>query len=173
MAEYAIVLCFDTTTEAKLRRLQSCFRRPEGLYSRPHVTLAVSSTELLHEFKVSLGECFRNVDCIEVELSSVSMRPADDNDIFLGLDNSPILRNLHLKIMTILGSNFGTFRSYHLPNKWNPHCTVAYSLDDSELPMAVQLCRKSDIFGKARLVQAVVLGARGEEISIFGLNPSS
>lgn len=173
MSEYGIVLCFDDATEAKLMKLQSCFHLPEGLYVRPHITLATASSELVSELINSLRDCVRDFGCIEVEFSSVGMRPAEDNDVFLGLDNSPVLRNLHLNIIASLGPRFGEFQPYHLPNKWNPHCTIAYSVKDSDLSRSVQLCRKSDIFGKASLDEVVVVGARAEELSVFKLNKSS
>lgn len=173
MAEYGIVLCFDPATEAKLIKLQSCFQLPEGLYARPHITLAVASTDLVSELIKSFRDCVNDFGCVDIEFSAVGMRPEDDNDVFLVLDNSPTLRTLHLNIMTTFGARFGEFQPYHLPNKWNPHCTIAYSLRDSDLARSVQLCRKSDIFCKASLVEAVVVGVRAEELSVFELNKSS
>jgi hypothetical protein len=86
MNEYGIALCFDPTTEAKLRKVKDTFQIPKALYTRPHVTLTVVNAKLLN---------------------------------------------------------------------------------------SVQRCRKSDIFGKASLVEVVIVGAGGKEITSFALGKSS
>jgi 2'-5' RNA ligase len=164
MERFGIALCFDPATEAKLRALQDTLKlngiesQDPPAFTRPHVTLAALQGGTLSELREYLGVFAESSRCVEGRLHSVGMYPPGDEDVFLTLTATPALRLFHQRFVAGLAPRFMLCEEYHHPDRWAPHCTIAYSLAEADIPSAVKLCRTSDVFHSVNLIEVAIVG---------------
>jgi 2'-5' RNA ligase len=163
MNEFGIALCFDSVTEAKLGILQEQLKiqniksHEAVCYTRPHVTLAVVKGGKLSELVKSIELLSKKYECISGEINGVGLYPQGNNDVFLTFVPNQSLREFHYDCLKSLASGFASFESYHQSERWVPHCTIGYTLSEANLPLAIQMCRNSVVFGVMSLVELVVV----------------
>lgn len=177
MAEFAVVLCFDPITERKLIHLQETLRlhglEPESevSYSRPHITLACLKGIALPELAERLQALAEGEACLEVELGAVGTFPGDEGAVYVAPVVTGELLGLHARFLDSLGRKVVLWRDYYEQGRWMPHCTVALYLPETQVPVAVGLCRKGDVFGSARLVELVLIEfPSAEEVGVYALH---
>jgi 2'-5' RNA ligase len=174
--EFAVVLCFDPVAERKLKDLQETLRlhglEPESevSYSRPHITLAVLKEITLTELTEQLQALAEDEVCLDVELGAVGTFPGDEGVVYIAPVVTGELLGLHARFLDSLGKKVVLLRDYYEQGRWMPHCTVALYLPETQVPAAVGLCRKSEVFGFARLIEMVLIEfPSAEEVAIYAL----
>ena len=176
MAEFAVVLRFDPVMEGKLQDLQETLRlhglEPESevSYSRPHITLAglkgITPVELAERVQAfAEGEAR-----LDVELGAVGTFPGNEGTVYIAPVVTSELLRFHERFLSSLGRRVVLLRDYYKQGRWMPHCTVALYLPETQVPIAVGLCRKGDVFGSARLVEiALIEFPSAEEVGVYAL----
>jgi 2'-5' RNA ligase len=176
MAEFAVVLRFDPVAEGKLKNLQETLwlhgLKPESevSYSRPHVTLAGLKGITLTELAERLQAFAEDEARLDVELGAVGTFPANEGVVYIAPVVTGELLGFHERFLGSLGKGVVLLQDYYRQGRWMPHCTVALYLPEMQVPAAVGLCRKSKVFGPARLVEmALVEFPSAEEVGIYAL----
>ncbi len=176
MAEFAVVLRFDPVMEKKLQDIQKTLRlhglEPESevSYSRPHITLAglkgIAPVELAERVQAfAEGEAH-----LDVELGAVGTFPGNEGVVYIAPVVTGGFLGFHERFLSHLGKRVVLLRDYYKQGSWMPHCTVALYLSESQVPVAVGLCRKSDVFDSARLVEiALIEFPSAEEVGAYAL----
>jgi hypothetical protein len=176
VTEFAVVLRFDPATEGKLKSLQETLWlagiKPEAQFSypRPHITLAglegidpVGLAERLQAFAASEAR-------LDVNLGAVGTFPGDKGAVYIAPVVTSELLELHKRFLASLGSTAVILRDYYNQGRWMPHCTVGLYLPETQIPIAVDLCRKSDVFGPAKLVEVTLIEfPSAEEVGVYTL----
>jgi 2'-5' RNA ligase len=151
---YAISLWFEKDGEDSIRAIwkelhdqgQTSFLW-EGAF-RPHVTLAIYEELNIDAFKSSLLHLTSKTAPFEITLPSVglfSSPPGElsvsGNAIFLSVTPTKALLDFHFQIHQLLSEYGKNPRPYYLPNRWNPHSTLARNISSKSIPIIVDTCQ--------------------------------
>jgi 2'-5' RNA ligase len=176
MVEFAVVLRFDPVMEEKLQDLQETLRQyglePESevSYSRPHITLAslkgITPAELTEQVRAFAESEVR----LDVELGAVGTFPGSEGAVYIAPVVTSELLGFHERFLSRMSRRVILLRDYYKQGRWMPHCTIALYLPETQVPVAVGLCRKSDVFGSARLVEiALIAFPSAKEVGFYAL----
>lgn len=163
MTEFVVVLHFDPATEAKLRDLQETLwlhgMQPESgiSYSRPHITLASLKRIKLVELTEKLQVFAEDEARLNVSLDAVGTFPGNMGAVFIAPVVTSELLALHQRFLDCLSGIDVIFGDYYRQGRWMPHCSIALNLPEAKIPIALDLCRRSDVFGPARLVELLLI----------------
>jgi 2'-5' RNA ligase len=160
---FPVVAYFDAATEAKVNALRASLPDPttdatrDAMQVRPHITLASWEELDVAPFVDGLGTFATSTGPLTLELEVVGTFPNDKAVVFIAPRVTAELLHLHARFHARLGG-FGTEPNpYYLPGNWIPHCTIAIYLADDEVAAVVEACRKSSVFGSARLEEIALL----------------
>jgi 2'-5' RNA ligase len=144
---YAVSLFFDDAINQRVRVLWHRIEEA-GLSSflargpfHPHLTLAIYQRLDPERFRDALATLAARQPPLLVALPSVGTFPGSEGAVFLAATMTAALLKLHRQIHTLLGECGATPLPYYLPDRWNPHCTVARFLTPAQVAPAVALCR--------------------------------
>ena len=144
---YAISLFFDNATDKSVRAL---WRRIEAAGHssflaqgpfHPHLTLAIYERLDTEGFRDPLATLAACQPPLLVALPSVGTFPGSEGAVFLAATMTAALLGLHRQVHTLLIEYGETPVPYYVPDRWNPHCTVARFLTPVQVAPTVALCR--------------------------------
>jgi len=153
----SIELGFDEGTEARFHALWTKLRdagiQPQiaEVGGRPHLSLAVFERIDPDENYNTLRAFAECCPPMTIRLSAVGTFPGDTGIVFLSPVVTPELLALHERLHKRLDAAGTPSMDYYRPGRWIPHCSVALDVPDSKLSLAIDLSRKSDVFGEATL----------------------
>lgn len=143
---YAVSAWFDPTLEDQVRaiwRILSEAALSSTLHTgpyRPHVTLGICEELDRGSFSSDLHRALQTSRAgIPVALPSLGVFHNDPPVLFLGVTVSRALLELHALVHRLLARHGRRPHDYFLPDRWNPHCTLAPSIETTKLMQAVAL----------------------------------
>lgn len=165
---HAVSLWFDPATETAVRALWRALH-DEGVSStfhlgryRPHLTLAVSGGLRLPAFCDTLDAFAEARAPLEIGFAGLGLFRAKGWAVFLLPTPTAELLELHRDLAT-LAANHGTLaHDYYLPDRWNPHCTLAAELSRAKTQRALELLALLEPPGGARATRIGVVDTAEE-----------
>jgi 2'-5' RNA ligase len=142
---FAIELYFDERTEALIKAIweklaeRGVSDRLAKKGSRPHVALAVFEDGDAGELTYWLRRLAREQAPVEARFEALGTYCSADGVLFLAPVVSPRLFLLHSTVIKGLASQAQGLKETCRPQRFVPHCTVAYGLDKETLSRAVAL----------------------------------
>ncbi|GIV97098.1 MAG: 2'-5' RNA ligase [Herpetosiphonaceae bacterium] len=173
---YAIELFLDPQAAGEVRRLWDALAQ-SGVSSRmlerpyrPHISLAVCDDLDLAAAEQELVAFARRMAVFPVSLSSLACFLTDPTVLFLGVTTTSELLDMHRDFHRSFAAYAHMPWSYYVPDQWVPHCTLAFGLEPTLLPKAVEVCRQQPLPIRARLEQiAIVNVPSGQERLVVNL----
>ncbi len=167
---YAVEMNFDAETDSRIREL---WRRlaDAGLNSamldnsaNPHISLAVFDEVDLDLVRLAMADFAHRVTPISVRLAVVGTFPpgvkGDEGAVFLAPTVSAHLLSHHDRFHRMLYALSIRADDYYLPGNWVPHSTVALDAPPDKVAEIIALCRQSDVFHDAQLVDVSLVEFR-------------
>lgn len=142
---FAIELYFDERTEALIKAIweklaeKGVSDRLLKKGTRPHVALAVFEDADAGELAYWLRHMARDQTPVEARFEALGTYCSADGVLFLVPVVSPRLFLLHSTVIKGLNSLAQGLKETCRPNRFVPHCTIAYGLDKETLSKAVAL----------------------------------
>jgi 2'-5' RNA ligase len=167
---YAVEMNFDAETGDRIRALWQ--RLADAGLSRtlldnnatPHISLAVFDETDLDLVRLVMADFAHRVTPISVRLAAVGTFPpdvkGDEGAVFLAPTVSAHLLSHHDRFHRMLYALNLRADDYYLPGNWVPHCTVALDAPPDKIAEIVTLCRQSDVFHDAQLVDVSLVEFR-------------
>ena len=146
LVAFAVSVFFDERTDTIVRQAWtrmtetgiSCLLS-DGPY-RPHLTLAIYAELDVDAFTPALAALARSQEAFAIALSYPGVFTGEEIAVFFAATVSQTLLALHLRVHRLL-AQCGTGPSpYYLPDRWNPHCSVARRIEAGLIPQAVTNC---------------------------------
>jgi 2'-5' RNA ligase len=140
---YAVSVFFDEQTD---RAVRTIWRQIEaaGISSflsqgpfHPHLTLAIFERLDVDGARVVLASLAAGQPPLPVALPSVGAFPGGEGVVFLSATITGALLGLHRQVHTLLTDHAGAPVPYYLPERWNPHCSLARALTPEQVAPAV------------------------------------
>jgi hypothetical protein len=167
---YAIELYFDPVSEANIKGLWETLARrsisstlPDS-GARPHISLAV----LQDPEPIPLGEALRtfagNLPPLSLKLSAVGTFPTLEGVVFLAPVVTLELLGVHQELHRRLAVRGVSVNWYSPPGRWTPPGTPARGLTPDRVPLAVEICRNSDVFQEVRVIEVGLIQFRPSEV---------
>lgn len=104
---------------------------------RPHVTLGIW-TDLAVDDAVALTKCVASrCGPVRLQFEVLGMFVHPETAVFLAPTLSFELRTLHEAVHKAAQQTPAVPFDYHIPGRWNPHCTLAWNLAPDALSRAV------------------------------------
>jgi 2'-5' RNA ligase len=142
---FAVSAWFDPALEARVRAIWRLLGEAglssdlhEGPY-RPHVTLGIHDELDRSAFSAALRGALRGRGGLPVALPSLGVFANDPPTLFLGVTTSQALLDLHALVHRHFRAHGKGPHAYFLPDRWNPHCTLAPAIAPAELARAMIL----------------------------------
>ena len=142
---YAIQLYFDERTEALIKAIweklaeKGVSDRLAKRGTRPHVALAVFDDTDAGELTFWMRRLARDQAPVEARFEALGTYCSADGVLFLVPVVSPRLFLLHSTVFKGVGQLALGLKDSCRPNRFVPHCTIAYGLDKETLSRAVAL----------------------------------
>ena len=146
--KYVVEFLFDPQSEHAIHSLwdklseQSLPNFLRDHHIRPHMTLAVYDNIAIHVAERHLAELCTRFKPFSVLLNTLGTFYSSDNVIFTAPVYSDKLKNIH----AAFHQKFAQFVSYvhphHVPQNWQPHCTLAMHFSDTQFLKAFDMIRK-------------------------------
>jgi len=142
---YAIELYFDERTEALIKAIweklaeKGVSDRLIKRGSRPHVALAVFEDADPGDLAYQLRQFAKEQAPVEARFEMLGTYCSADGVLFLCPVVSPRFFLLHSSIIKMLSPAVQGLKETCRPNRFVPHCTIAYGLDKENLSKAVAL----------------------------------
>ncbi len=143
---YAVSLFFDEPTAAAVRHVWTRMAQvgvssllSDGPY-RPHLTLAIYSeldTDALAPDLASLADAQER---FPISLSYAGFFTGAERAVFVAATVSQTLLALHRHVHSLLRLHGAGPSPYYLPDRWNPHCSVARRIAEEAILEAVAVC---------------------------------
>ena len=142
---FAVSAWFDAALEGRVRAIWRLLSETnlscdlhKGPY-RPHITLGICKELDRSAFSAALRGAIQGHASLPVALPSLGVFNNDPPAIFLGVTVSPALLDLHALVHRLLIAQGKGPHVYFLPDRWNPHCTLAPAIGPAELARAMIL----------------------------------
>jgi 2'-5' RNA ligase len=142
---FAVELYFDERTEALIKAVweklaeKGVSDRLLKRGSRPHVALAVFEDGDVGELVYLLRQLAKEQSPVEARFESLGTYCSADGVLFLAAVLSPRLFLLHSTLIRQLAPLVQGLKETCRPQRFVPHCTIAYGLDKESLGRAVAL----------------------------------
>jgi 2'-5' RNA ligase len=142
---YAIELYFDDHTEALIKAIweklaaKGVSDRLSKRGTRPHVALAVYDDADPGEIAFQLRRLAKESAPIEARFEMIGTYCSADGVLFLCPVVSPRFFLMHSSVIKLLNPLVAGLKDTCRPNRFVPHCTIAYGLDKENLSRAVAL----------------------------------
>ena len=143
--DYAVVVYFDKDDDLYISRIMKniCHAGVNpymlDLCIRPHITLAMFKDTNPQEFSKWLHTYASEIDCFNIKFSSIGAFTTNPSVLFLAPVMEEGFFNLHMRFNVQIKEVASTFENYYLPGSWVPHCTLATSLSQNELHLALDV----------------------------------
>jgi 2'-5' RNA ligase len=177
---FAIEMYFDPGTDARFEELWKSLFEAEinpvmpTIGSRPHISLAVFEHIDPVAFHQELRGIAEGCSPLAITFAAVGSFPTEKGVVFLMPVVTEALFRLHGQLHRYLSVLGIASNEYYCPGNWMPHATVAINLPPEKVAAAVEICRRSDIFKTAYLVQIGLIDFRPiREIYMFPLGEKS
>ena len=140
---YAVSLFFDKPTAAAVRHTWT--RMAEAGVSSllsggpycPHLTLAICSELDADALAPDLAFLASAQERFPVSLSYTGIFTGAEVTVFAAATVSQTLLALHRRVHGLLRLHGAGPNPYYLPDRWNPHCSVARCITEEAIPQAV------------------------------------
>jgi len=120
-------------------------------------------------FTDALKAFAENEPCLTLKLAATGLFPITDVVYIAPVVTIDLLK-LHRRFHNRLNDLGTSPNQYYLPGNWVPPCTITSDLADDQIAAAVDVCRKSDLFGSTKLVEIALVEFRPiKGISAFSL----
>jgi 2'-5' RNA ligase len=145
---YAVELYFDAETERSIRAFRDSIYKMGvvpvlgALDDRPHVSLAVFGQSDPQKLKKVTALTANQFDPLPVRLEAVGVFPSSSNVLFLYATPSQEILNVHKAFHAVLNQEGIPSSAYYWPDQWVPHCTLEFELPDTQLRLALDLCKQ-------------------------------
>lgn len=107
----------------------------------PHITLGISDTLELENFRRYLEHFSTHHRRFPLLLSSLGVFPAESKSaVFLGVTVNHNLLHMHEEFHRTFAEYADGIRQYYLPTQWVPHCTLADGLPCESITTAMEIC---------------------------------
>jgi 2'-5' RNA ligase len=146
---YAFEMYFDTRSEQVLRAVWRKLQ-DKGLLSpdlqheaKPHISLCVCdelSSRAIHPIIDAFCSARKR---FSIALGFIGTFISDENVIFVAPNMTEELRQIHKDFHDSIGSVQMSVWEYYLPEKWQPHCTMALGIPESAYMEAFDTVRSS------------------------------
>lgn len=142
---FAIELYFDERTESLIKAIweklaeKGVSDRLAKKGTRPHVALAVFEDADAGDLAFILRQMSRDQAPVEARFEALGTYCSADGVLFLAPVVSPRFFLLHSTVIKSLGPMAIGLKETCRPNRFVPHCTIAYGLDKESLSRAVAL----------------------------------
>ena len=143
---YAVSLFFDEPTTAAVRHTWTRMAQAgvssllsNGPY-RPHLTLAICSELDADALAPDLASLASAQERFPVSLSYTGIFTGAEVTVFAAATASRTLLALHRRVHGLLRLHGAGPSPYYLPDRWNPHCSVARRITEEAIPRAVATC---------------------------------
>jgi 2'-5' RNA ligase len=159
---YAIELCFDCASDARVRRLWEEFAEigapfMRDIGARPHITLAVCESVPVPATSELLDHFGSATPALPVELSSFGLFAAAEPVAFLAPKATPELLSLHARFYSEFSALAHECWTLYSPSHWVPHCTLACDFPPSKLAPAFEICRAAQLPLKCTISEIVLV----------------
>lgn len=142
---FALELYFDERTESLIKAIweklaeRGVSERMVKRAARPHVALAVFEDADPGELAFHLRTMAKEQPPIEVRFEALGTYCSADGVLFLSPVVSPRFFLLHSTVLKLLNPLVSGMKESCKPNRYVPHCTIAYGLDKETLSKAIAL----------------------------------
>ena len=144
--------------------------QPLALGARPHISLCVYESLDSPLVAKKLEIFARQFEPLSFVLESVDTFPASNGVVFLAPRLSEGLIEAHRRFHKEFDGYRATASPYYLPKNWQPHCTVAEDLSSKQVSHAIEICRKTHLPIRGRLVRIGLIEFRPiKEVCSFAL----
>ncbi len=177
---YGVVLYFDLATETLIKGVWAKLAE-KGVSdkilkqgSKPHVALSVFDDCDTGELALRLRKLASLQKPVEARFEHLGTYCSKDGVLFLVPVVSPRFFLLHSTVFKILGDCAGGMREGTKPNRFVPHCTVAYGLDKDTLAKTVSLFsnRALPIVGQFEKIALLDMSANMDERCVYSFQPA-
>jgi 2'-5' RNA ligase len=142
---FAVSVWFDETTDREIRALWRVMA-DEGVSRflhdgpfRPHLTLALYEELEVSAVVAALRPLAEQQEGFSIPLASIGVFPGAEGVVFLAATRTPLLDALHRRVHERLADFATGPHAYYLPERWNPHCTIALGITASDVVRAVDI----------------------------------
>jgi len=160
---FAIVMYLDPTTDAEVRSLWELLAQEQvgsvmaTMGIRPHISLACIENLDTQQVCAMLGTLAQNTRPLTISFGAVGTFPTERGVVYLAPIVTSELLRLHEELGIRLADLGLSSHEYYRPGHWIPHCTAAINLLPASVPAAVNVCRRSNLFHAARLVEIALV----------------
>jgi 2'-5' RNA ligase len=144
---------------------------------RPHLTLGVWHGPSSGTVTAALTAALAGERRREIRFEMVGVFVAPEPAVFLGPTSCPALRALHATVRAAVAALAGEPVARCLPDRWNPHRTVAWGLSRAALPAAVGVVIDAAVLLLTAVVDRVGVIVTPDETEVasvaLGVSPSS
>lgn len=146
----AIAVCawFDLECENNIRSIWKSLDS-EGINStlnqgncRPHLTLSVTENLQIDSFAEALSNKLTLTAPLSFSFSNCGIFQNTPPVAFLEVKPNAELKSLQALVHSLILKFGKPPNSYHLPEEWRPHCTIALSVFHSKFPLLYDFMRK-------------------------------
>ncbi len=174
MYAYAFVAYFDYKTEELLKNLWKDLSEKnitqygvEVKGKRPHITIADYDNLSKNEFIALLDEFYSDKSSLAIELNTLGSF-INTATLFI----APMLSSELFDFHRVHHSYFKMFndneKSFYIPGKWTPHCTIESRLNEENMIQAFSHCKSNlpKISGKISEVALIEVEMNDDGIAI-------
>ncbi len=109
---------------------------------RPHITLSVYNEIPIIEFKEQFNIFTKDISKFDLSFDILGTFPVSGT-IFISPTVTSKLLEIHKKTHIFFENYKESTNEYYLPNKWNPHCTLAIQLNSEKMIETFEYCIKN------------------------------
>ena len=149
MYAYAFIAYFDYETEELLKNLWKNLSEKNitqyGLDvkgKRPHITIADYDNLSKNKFIALLDEFYNNKSSVDVELNTLGSF-INTGTLFIAPMLSRELFDFHREHHNYFKIFNDNEKSFYIPGKWTPHCTIASRLNEDNMIQAFKHCKSN------------------------------
>ena len=148
---YAVSVYFDKQTQAVIRQIWARMAETgvsrflsDGPY-RPHLTCAIYAELDITGFAPALASLALSQKRFPVTLSYPGIFTGEEVTVFLAATVSQTLLTFHQQVSKLTHLHGETPNPFYLPNRWNPHCSIARRIETGAVLQAVTGCWDSPL----------------------------
>jgi 2'-5' RNA ligase len=160
---FAVIIYFDPTTEAEVQSRWALLYEKQistviaTMGIRPYISLAGVEHLDAQQVCATLKTFAQNASPLTIKFGAVGSFPTEQGVVYLAPVVTLELLRLHEEFRVRLAALGLSSREYYRPGNWIPHCTVAINVPPESVPAAVSVCRTSNVFHAAQLVEIALV----------------
>lgn len=166
---FAIELYFDAASEAKLRALWNALvacgvRLERHNASRPHLSLAVCDELQIERTEALVNGLASTSEQFSLVFPALGIFPGAKHVLFLAPKVTPELLLLQRNFLSQFQSAANGLWEHYLPDRWNPHCTLAARIPRSRLANALAECQTLELPLECTVTEVGIAALRPVEL---------